>query len=60
MATTESDEPDTNVVRLDKFRRINKRGHASHSSVQNILYYGSNSNTSLDNGFAGNVPFLSG
>lgn len=39
-ATTESDEPDGDAVRLERFRKINTRGHASHSSIQKIMYYG--------------------
>lgn len=40
-ASKQSDEPDSDVLRLEKFRIINKRGHASHSSIQDIMYYGS-------------------
>lgn len=35
----ESDMVDSNVVRLNKFRLINKKGHASHSSIQDLMYY---------------------
>ena len=38
-ASKESDEPDGDAIRLEKFRIINKRGHASHSSIQNLMYY---------------------
>lgn len=38
-ASKQSDEPDSQVVRLEKFRVINRRGHASHSSIQQLMYY---------------------
>lgn len=38
-ASTESVEVDRDFIRLEKFRLINKRGHASESSIQAMMYY---------------------
>lgn len=64
MASTESEHVDENAVRMEKFRQINKRGHASQSSIQAILYYEgggeSASNTFLLYGKHGKTIFYAG
>ena len=46
-ATKQSDEPDGDVLRLEKFRNINTKGHASHSSIQKIMYFGAGTDDSV-------------
>ena len=46
-ATKQSDELDGDVLRLEKFRNINTNGHASHSSIQKIMYFGAGTDDSV-------------